>query len=1054
MKDNCLLRLISKISFRKTTEVQKRTPRASLLRLEALENRELLDAAPVVEALAIERAALCAPILDLDAEPIELDGALWTVTSTADNVNQSGTLRYAIENANDGDTIVFGAGMNNKTIALGSQLKIAKSLTIDGSALDSITINANGNSRAFFLNAADITLNGLTITGATSGGVYINKENVSLANCSITGNTTATYGGGVYVNGNGAQLVNCLIAENSASDGGGVYVAKDAAQIINCTIVNNAGRGVYVDASNASVPHSAHFYNSIVVLNGTSDVYRYGNYGTLEARNTLSSFSSWDSGANNYAFDNSLSLFENMDERDYTLPNDSVAINAGNSAYLLDADGLDLAGADRVALGQVDLGAYEYNGDDWTISIPSIKTVSSSSGKITISWTNIPNATKYYVAYAEGNGAFVTQSVTGGKTSLALSNLTPNALYRLKVRALNPAANASEWSEIVTRLAGDPESASTVVTTLSDVVDAYDGQISFREAIKYAKAGDTISFDQSLNNGVIELTGGQLFITKSNITVDASALDSLTVDANRLSRAMRISGQSCTVIGLTFTGGYEASSNGGGVFMYGAYGKLIDCVVVGNEARYGGGLDVYGVGSSVVNCVVANNVAINGGGAVVYGEDVMFVNCELTNNTYDGVFLKDVDVSCVNCTIAGNAGFGLYLNAEEVQRVVDLYNTIIVDNSDYDVAKGVDGAVDPNNAFGTFNAYNTLSSYAAWNTSVNAVAYTGDASLFTDPDAGDYTLVPRCVAINAGNNEYLPADVTTDLLGAPRSVGGFVDLGAYEFQGAGQLDAPGLYLYAKTASTITVKWTLVNDATGYVFEYKAENDPNYTTISLDASKSQRKLSGLVTGERYSIRIKALGDGVSLDSDYAELVVATSQPLPAPEVTLTDAGGDYLSFSWTPVENAVGYKVMYKCPTDPSYTTLTLDNQTTLTLTGLEQEVNYSLKICALGDGNNYTNSAYSPLTAYRTINPFQLSAPEFTAIDASKNAILLHWNAVDNAKKFYVAYAPVGTTTFTTKSVAATNMHYQLTGLTANTEYQIKIRVIGESSGKGTIVVK
>ena len=611
MKDNCLLRLISKISFRKTTEVQKRTPRASLLRLEALENRELLDAAPVVEALAIERAALCAPILDLDAEPIELDGALWTVTSTADNVNQAGTLRHAIENANDGDTIVFGAGMNNKTIALGSQLKITKLLTIDGSSLDSITIDANGKTRAFFLNAADITLNGLTITGATSGGVYINKENVSLVNCSITGNTTATYGGGVYVNGNGAQLVNCLIAENSASDGGGVYVAKNAANI-------------------------------------------------------------------------------------------------------------------------------------------------------------------------------------------------------------------------------------------------------------------------------------------------------------------------------------------------------------------------------------------------------------------------------VNCTIAGNDGFGLYLNAEEVQRVVDLYNAIIVDNSDYDVAKGVDGLVDPSNAFGTFNAYNTLSSYTAWNTSVNAIAYSGGAALFTDPDVGDYTLVPRCVAINAGNDEYLPADVTTDLLGAPRSVGESVDLGAYEFQGAGQLDAPGLYLYAKTASTISVKWTLVNDATGYVFEYKAENDPNYTTISLDASKSQRKLSGLVTGERYSIRIKALGDGVSLDSDYAELVVATSQPLPAPEVTLTDAGGDYLSFSWTPVENAVGYKVMYKCPTDPSDTTLTLDNQTTLTL--------------------------YEP--AYRTINPFQLSAPEFTAIDASKNAILLHWNAVDNAKKFYVAYAPVGTTTFTTKSVAATNTHYQLTGLTANTEYQIKIRVIGESSGKGTIVVK
>ena len=271
-----------------------------------------------------------------------------------------------------------------------------------------------------------------------------------------------------------------------------------------------------------------------------------------------------------------------------------------------------------------------------------------------------------------------------------------------------------------------------------------------------------------------------------------------------------------------------------------------------------------------------------------------------------------------------------------------------------------------------------------------------------------------------------------------------VDLGAYEFQGTGQVDAPVLTVSGKTATSITVKWTSVADATGYVFEYKAEGDADYTSISLAASKSQRKISGLVGGESYSIRIKALGDGSMLDSDYAEVVVATSQPLPSPEVTLTDAGGDYLSFSWTPIENAVGYKVMYKSPTDPAYTTLTLGAETTLTLNGLEQEVGYSLKVCALGDGSDYTNSPYSPLTAYRTINPFQLIAPEFTAIDASKNFVMLHWNAVEHARKYYVAYAPVGSTSFTIKSVAATNSHYQLTGLSPNTEYQIKIRVLGE----------
>src|SRR5690606_12587354 len=48
--------------------------------------------------------------------------------------------------------------------------------------------------------------------------------------------------------------------------------------------------------------------------------------------------------------------------------------------------------------------------------------------------------------------------------------------------------------------------------------------------------------------------------------------------------------------------------------------------------------------------------------------------------------------------------------------------------------------------------------------------------------AGDLRLLPGSPAIHAGDNDALPAGLTTDLDGNPRIEGGMVDMGAYEFQ--------------------------------------------------------------------------------------------------------------------------------------------------------------------------------------------------------------------------------------------------------------------------------
>jgi hypothetical protein len=58
-----------------------------------------------------------------------------------------------------------------------------------------------------------------------------------------------------------------------------------------------------------------------------------------------------------------------------------------------------------------------------------------------------------------------------------------------------------------------------------------------------------------------------------------------------------------------------------------------------------------------------------------------------------------------------------------------------------------------------------------------------NAPLFVDYTGGNFRLQPTSPCINAGNNAFVSGG--TDLDGNPRIVGGTVDIGAYEYQGAG-----------------------------------------------------------------------------------------------------------------------------------------------------------------------------------------------------------------------------------------------------------------------------
>lgn len=201
------------------------------------------------------------------AAPMVGGGVAHAATYTVLNTNDSGlgSLRAAIEAANGdagADTITFGAGVTG-TITLESRLEINTSMTITGPGAASLTIDADDTYRALYLynsSNIDVTISGLTVTGADSGGgngaaVYAQNVDLVLDEMHIEDSSAGSgYGGGVYIESDSSlQLLDSEVTGNDASYGGGVYIeGATGAVIIRDTLISgntatSCGGGLYFD---------------------------------------------------------------------------------------------------------------------------------------------------------------------------------------------------------------------------------------------------------------------------------------------------------------------------------------------------------------------------------------------------------------------------------------------------------------------------------------------------------------------------------------------------------------------------------------------------------------------------------------------------------------------------------------------------------------------------------------------------------------------------------------------------------------------------------------
>ena len=176
-----------------------------------------------------------------------------TITVTNGNDSGPGSLRQALAQANDGDTINFDPSLSIVTLTT-AELVIAKSITISASP-QMVTVQRAPQAPQFrifhVIPGHSVEINGLTISGGhitddNGGGILNDNSTLTMAHCTVNGNAIvsgefANSGGGIHNSGT-MTLNQVIINNNNASFSGGGIIPPSGGGISNTgTLIIIAG---------------------------------------------------------------------------------------------------------------------------------------------------------------------------------------------------------------------------------------------------------------------------------------------------------------------------------------------------------------------------------------------------------------------------------------------------------------------------------------------------------------------------------------------------------------------------------------------------------------------------------------------------------------------------------------------------------------------------------------------------------------------------------------------------------------------------------------------
>ncbi|MGB0563780.1 MAG: CHAT domain-containing protein [Spirulinaceae cyanobacterium] len=214
------------------------------------------------------------------------DGKL--ATRTVQNLNDTGagSLRDALTGTGGpgsfwatpvaaGDDINFAV---TGTINIGAAIDwTVDNLTLDGPGQNDLILDGGGGDRIFNfqVGANTATIQNITLQNASSTGLggairFLGNDKLTIANTTITGNSSGILGGGIYGQNGMVKIKDSIITNNSATgEGGGVH-GRSGITLENSLVSNNTsgGKGGGVSSDGNAIINNSTIINNSSANNG------------------------------------------------------------------------------------------------------------------------------------------------------------------------------------------------------------------------------------------------------------------------------------------------------------------------------------------------------------------------------------------------------------------------------------------------------------------------------------------------------------------------------------------------------------------------------------------------------------------------------------------------------------------------------------------------------------------------------------------------------------------------------------------------------------------
>ncbi len=600
-----------------------------------------------------------------------------------------------------------------------------------------------------------------------------------------------------------AKMDNCLIMNhnNTLNSNCGAVRSESGNTIVNCTFANNKPLGIISNWGTAPTLINCVFFVSTGRTSGTANA----EVGGTDANEWPSYFDS--------------------NETYRPIASCTTIVNSGSDdAYPDWASTTDLDGNPRKSGSAIDVGCYEFDlssasvvgeADSYGIKIGTTSTFTASalggSGNYTFKWNfgdgsmeeTTASATITHTYAAAGlYAATVAVSDDSGASWSAPEAISAKVLVApadLYVNASNasPAFPYDTAEKAATTFAAAYGClTNTVVATLGMAV--VDGVTIHVADGTYAERGFTlkgairvIGSSGTRGNVLVGTSGGRVFYLDN---ADAT-LDSITIQNGDSAYGANVYVNNGTVNNCVVTNGCSPTTNAAGTGagnLQLVNGLVADCEIVDARCGVGNvkcqtGPNIYMTGGSVQRCVIRGckkqNPTGYAEGAALAATAGVAENCLMTGidetkiahsgGTSSCVYLNGT-AKLVNCTVTSNKTTrGAVVIASDNAKAV---NCVVFGN-------GVTGAATWGNARANCFTNCAFSADAAYSGTASTVLNLTDVA-FKDYANGDYRPAKGGALVNAGTKwaDYLSFGATseTDLAGAARLSGKFLDIGCYE----------------------------------------------------------------------------------------------------------------------------------------------------------------------------------------------------------------------------------------------------------------------------------